>query len=95
MPRARQIDLSLGFGGQTLAHQPSPFIIRTSSQLVQLTVVATKNHNSLVTDLTMDDFSLREDGKPQKLSTFIKNGTHPRAVNAPHRHRTLVRQVYE
>lgn len=54
--------------------QTSLVAIKTSSQLVQVTVVATR-HGSPVTDLTADDFSLREDGKARPLSIFSANAT--------------------
>jgi Ca-activated chloride channel family protein len=42
-------------------------------QLVQVDVVATNSKGQLITDLTADDFVLKEDGKVQKISHFYNS----------------------
>lgn len=42
-------------------------------QLVQVDVVATNSKGALVTDLTADDFVLKEDGKVQKVTHFYNS----------------------
>jgi VWFA-related protein len=44
--------------------------IRADSRLVELTVVVQDSKGRPVTDLTKDDFTLADDGKPQTISVF-------------------------
>jgi len=48
----------------------SQSVIRSSTRLVILDVIATDDHGRPVTDLTRDDFTVLEDGQPQKLIDF-------------------------
>src|SRR5579864_2361508 len=52
--------------------------LRTNTRLVVVDVVATDSKGQPVTDLKASDFTLLEDGKPQKISGF--NFEHPGAV---------------
>ncbi len=52
----------------------SPSLIKTTTQLVQLTVVATGRRDAPVSDLTRDQFQIFEGGTPRAISTFTKNG---------------------
>ena len=54
--------------------------LRTNTRLVVVDVVATDSKGQAVTDLTSADFTLLEDGKPQKISGF--NFEHPGAAPA-------------
>src|ERR1700704_632689 len=45
-------------------------ILRVTTRLIQLNVVAQDRHGNPVTDLTKDDFVLRDAGKDQKISVF-------------------------
>jgi VWFA-related protein len=49
------------------ASQPS---IRSTTRLVQVSVVALDNHGNPITGLTRDDFSLSDQGAPQTISVF-------------------------
>jgi VWFA-related protein len=71
---------------QTTADQPQEVMhsdqtLRTNTRLVVVDVVATDNKGQPVTDLTPADFTLLEDGKPQKISGF--NFEHPGGAPAP------------
>lgn len=48
----------------------SQTVIRSTTKLVILDVIATDDHGNTVTDLKRDDFTVLEDGKPQKLIDF-------------------------
>src|SRR6516162_9825280 len=57
------------------APSPTPraqdsYKFKVESELVLVNVVARDKQGKLVTDLKRDDFTLLEDGKPQKLSSF-------------------------
>ena len=52
--------------------QEPALTIRTESRLVQLTVVVQDGKGKPVTDLTKDDFSLTDGGKPQSIAVFEK-----------------------
>jgi VWFA-related protein len=45
-------------------------IVRVTTRLIQLNVVAQDRHGNPVTDLTKDDFVLKDAGKEQKISVF-------------------------
>lgn len=48
----------------------SKSVVRATTRLVVLDVVATDDKGQPVADLTRDDFTVLEDGKPQKVSEF-------------------------
>lgn len=48
----------------------SETVIRTTTKLVILDVIALDDQGRTVTDLKQDDFTVREDGQPQKLIDF-------------------------
>jgi VWFA-related protein len=64
--------------GQTPAQQPQQtekdkqglYRFRVESELVLVNVVVRDKQGKLVTDLTRDDFTVLEDGKPQRVSSF-------------------------
>ena len=49
---------------------PSTTVLRATTRLVVVDVVATDSKGEPVLDLTADDFTVLEDGKPQKISGF-------------------------
>lgn len=49
---------------------PSSTVLRATTRLVVVDVVATDNKSEPVLDLTADNFTVLEDGKPQKISGF-------------------------
>src|SRR6476469_8945624 len=54
--------------------------LRTNTRLVVVDVVATDSKGQPVSDLKASDFTVLEDGKPQKISGF--NFEHPGATSA-------------
>jgi VWFA-related protein len=57
--------------GQTAPNDSkAPFVFKTSSQLVLVDVVASNGKGDPVTDLTAQDFTITEDGRPQTLNSF-------------------------
>ncbi len=56
---------------QTLPQDsPSPTVLRANTRLVVVDVVATDGKGNPIPDLKAEDFSVLEDGKPQKISAF-------------------------
>jgi VWFA-related protein len=56
---------------QTLAQDsPSPTVLRANTRLVVVDVVATNSKGEPVPDLKAEDFTVLEDGKPQRISSF-------------------------
>jgi VWFA-related protein len=55
----------------------APFVLKTSSHLVLVDVIATNGKGEPVTDLTAEDFLVSEDGRPQTLRSFsLQQPTH-------------------
>jgi VWFA-related protein len=54
-------------------------VVRITSNLVQVDVVVTDSKGKQVTDLTAEDFELREDKRPQKITNFSYVSTEPAA----------------
>ena len=69
--------LALALFGATLDAGQQTF--RTATDVVMLPVTVTGRGNALVRGLTIDDFEVLEDGKPQKL-TFFSEGAPGQAV---------------
>ncbi|HEV3039476.1 MAG TPA: VWA domain-containing protein [Candidatus Angelobacter sp.] len=59
----------------------SATVLKTVTRLVVIDVVVTDNKGAPVTDLAEDNFTLLEDGKPQKIRVF--NFQHPMHDQAP------------
>jgi Ca-activated chloride channel homolog len=55
---------------QAVVPDESEYRIRTTAELVMLDVAAENAQGKPVGDLTKDRFKIREDGKPQSISTF-------------------------
>ena len=71
-----------------------PVVVRLGVDLVQLDAVVTDSHGRQITDLQPDDFEVREDGKPQRVThvryvVAADPGTAPRGED-PRRVITLV-----
>jgi VWFA-related protein len=78
--------LSVPGVSQTTADQPQDVLhsdqtLRTNTRLVVVDVVAIDSKGQPVSDLKPADFTLLEDGKPQKISGF--NFEHPGGAPAP------------
>ena len=71
---------SPGPQGQSGVYQ-SPTTLRANTRLVVVDVVVTDNKGQPVTDLKAEDFTMLEEGKPQKISNF--SFQHPGVVPAP------------
>src|SRR5882724_5550416 len=50
--------------------QGAPTVLRTTTRLVVVNVVAADGKNRPVTDITQKDFRVLEDGKEQQISVF-------------------------
>lgn len=61
------------------AAAPQPFI-RSTTRLVQVSVVALDNHGNPITGLTRDNFTLSDQGAPQTISDFT--AATPASVNS-------------
>ena len=61
---------------------PSLPVIRATTRLVVVDVVATNSKGEPLEDLTADDFTLLEDGKPQKIGGFSFQHVTPASVRA-------------
>jgi len=63
------VSAGLAAQNQTRAPQPEP-VIRISVTLVQVDAVVTDSRGRQVTDLKAEDFEVRQDGNPQKITNF-------------------------
>lgn len=59
----------------------SPAVIRATTRLVVVDVVALDEKGQPITDLTADDFTVKEDGVQQKVSDFSSH--HPAGTSIP------------
>src|SRR5215469_7227060 len=50
--------------------KPGAYKFRVESELVLVNVVARDKQGKPITDLKQDDFTVLEDGKPQKIASF-------------------------
>lgn len=70
--------------GQQPSVYQSQETLRTNTRLVIVDVVATDSHGQSVTDLTPDDFTMLEEGKPQRISHFsFQHPGEPQATPRP------------
>jgi VWFA-related protein len=65
-----------------LAQQPEETVLRVTTRLVQVSVVAHDRDGNPVRDLTRDDFTLTDNGRPQPISVFSVQVAEP-AESAP------------
>lgn len=56
--------------GQAQEAQPQPPVFRTGINFVRVDAIVTDRQGNPVTDLTVDDFEVFEDGKPQTIESF-------------------------
>lgn len=61
---------------------PAGPVIRATTRLVQVSVIAHDNHGNPVSDLAREDFRLLDDGQEQKIAFFSKDSSALRAGNA-------------
>src|SRR6478609_12082680 len=58
----------------------APFVLKTSTHLVLVDVIATNGKGEPVTDLTAEDFAVSEDGHPQIVRSFsLQQPAHDRS----------------
>lgn len=76
------LQLAMPAGGQKPATQAKkePDVLRVTTRLVQVSVVAQDKKGEPVTNLTRDDFILLEKGKPQSISFFALEKDQPSAT---------------
>jgi len=60
-----------------LAQEPEETVLRVTTRLVQVSVVAHDRSGSPVRDLTRDDFTLTDNGHPQPISVFSVQVAEP------------------
>ena len=66
--------------GQSPEDSKAPFVLKTSTHLVLVDVIATNSKGQPVADLTADDFLVSEDGHPQIVRSFsLQEPSHDRA----------------
>ncbi len=73
------------FLGLLVAQQQAP-TFRTSTRLVELTVTALDKKGNAVTDLRLEDFTIKENGKSRPIAFFRYDGgppVEPKAIPLP------------
>jgi len=71
------------------AQQPSPAapadrpVLRTTTRLIQVSVVAHDSHGNPITDLRQEDFRLFDNGQEEKISFFSKDSSEVVPESAP------------
>jgi VWFA-related protein len=65
------------------AARPATPVVRITTRLVQVSVVAHDGHGNPVADLTQEDFRLFDNGQEQKISFFSKDSSEVRAGTTP------------
>jgi VWFA-related protein len=63
--------------------RPATPVIRITTRLVQVSVVAHDGHGNPIADLTQEDFRLFDNGQEQKITYFSKDSSEVRAGEAP------------
>ena len=78
VPRSAAVCLSCLFlvTAQTPPALNQP-VLRVTTRLVQINVIAQDKKGKPVTDLTLDDFSIKDEGKDQKISLFSLETSGP------------------
>ena len=64
------------------AQQDSDTLLRVTSRLVQVSVVAQDKNGNPIRDLTRDDFTITDNNHPQKIAVFSLDVAGPSAVAA-------------
>lgn len=67
-------------GQQTPAPAKAPGVLRVETRLVLVDVVVTDKNGNPVPDLTQDDFTILENGRPQKIAAFSFENPARRSV---------------
>src|SRR4030095_15188221 len=63
--------ISITTVGRPVAQQQKPPVFRSGLELVSVDVVVRDRNGAVVRGLTAADFEVREDGIPQKVTTFV------------------------
>ncbi|MHB8655243.1 MAG: VWA domain-containing protein [Terriglobia bacterium] len=67
-------------GQKKPASIPSQGVLHVITQLVQVNVIVDDKHNHTIPGLTRDDFTIFDDGEPQKISVFKVEQSQPAAA---------------
>src|SRR5579859_461399 len=67
-------------GQKKPASIPSQGVLKVITQLVQVNVIVDDKHNHTIPGLTRDDFTIFDDGEPQKISVFKVEQSQPAAA---------------
>jgi Ca-activated chloride channel homolog len=79
MKRTAIAALALGICVHCFGQQSDP-TIKVDVKLVNVFVTVTDDHGAPIASLTKEDFTLREDGKDQKISVFAKESALPLSI---------------
>lgn len=69
--------------GRTAQGTKRPAAIRTTTRLVQLSVIVRDKHDELVADLAKNDFTVLDNGKPQQVQIFSVTTSRPPPSRLP------------
>ncbi len=78
--RCAVLAASLAIATTGFAQQAEPPVIRVQSNLVPVYVNATDTHGAPIAGLTKQDFTLTEDGMPQRIALFEKESEQPLSI---------------
>jgi Ca-activated chloride channel family protein len=84
-PALKAVSLSLAIAlllaGRALAQDmPQAPVIRVDTRLVNVPVNVADEHGVAVSSLTQDDFTIREDGRTQKVAIFEREASTPLSI---------------
>jgi VWFA-related protein len=87
LPLALRSSFAIALTCGLFAQQGTEPVLRVTSRLVQISVVAQDKHGDPVRDLTRDDFTITDNNNPQKISVFSldvaePSGAPPQSLNA-------------
>ena len=63
--------------------QKAPGVVQVTTHLVQVNVIVRDRHGQPVPDLTQDDFTITDEGEPQRISAFLVEQSHKPAAIPP------------
>ena len=74
--------------------QKPAMVLKVTSRLVVVDVVATDHHGAPVTDLKQDEFTVTEEGRDQRITHFSMVQSHPGLVKTAAAQQALAPNVY-
>src|SRR6266851_5289420 len=66
----RKVSIALAACSLCAQPQPGPVVLKSTTRLVQVSVIAHDRKNQPVADLKKEDFQIKVDGKVQPISLF-------------------------